>query len=106
FDIFKMRAEAVNAEVHRFSSCAAALDFILLLLQKEGITDNPGSYAVWADCRFLKGFDRKQLAEKVPGLRFDVSREAAAESRIGITGMDWAIANTGSLVQDSTAVEQ
>ncbi len=106
FDTFKIRAEAVNAEVHRFRSDAEALDFIIAFLQKEGITDNPGSYAVWADCRFLDGIDRKQLSEKVPGLKFDVSREAAAESRIGITQMDWAIANTGSLMQDSTAVEQ
>ena len=106
FDIFKMRAEAVNAEVHRFSSGAAALDFILQLLQKEGIADDPGSYAVWADCRFLDGFDRKQLSEKVHGLKFDFSRDTAADSRIGITQMDWAIANTGSLMQDSTVVEQ
>ncbi len=106
FDIFKMRAEAVNAEVHRFRSDAEALDFIIELLQKEGIADNPGSYAVWADCRFLDGLDRKQLSEKVPGLKFDFSRKAAAESRIGITQMDWAIANTGSLMQDSTAVDQ
>ncbi len=101
-----MRAEAVSAEVHRFHSAAAALDFILHFLQKEGITDNPGSYAVWADCRFLDGFDRKELSERVQGLKFNVSREAAAESRIGITQMDWAIANTGSLAQDATPVEQ
>ncbi len=106
FDIFKMRAEAVNAEVHRFRSGSAALDFVLRFLQKEGVTDNPGSYAVWADCRFLDGADRKQLSEKVPGLKFDFSRETAAESKIGITQMDWAVADTGSLVQDSTAVEQ
>ncbi len=106
FDLFKMRAEAVSAEVHRFQSAAPALDFILQFLQKEGVTDKPGSYAVWADCRFLDGLDRKQLSEKVHGLRFDISRESAAESRIGITQMDWAVANTGSLVQDSTAIEQ
>lgn len=101
-----MRAEAVNAEVHRFGSGAAALAFILPFLQEEGVKDSPGSYAVWADCRFLDGVDRKQLSEKMPGLKFDFSRETAAESRIGITQMDWAIANTGSLMQDSTAVEQ
>ncbi len=106
FDLFKIRAEAVNSEVRRFSSSGAALDFILQFLQKEGITDKPGSYVVWADCRFLDGIDRKQLSEKVPGLKFDFSRETAAESRIGITQMDWAIANTGSLAQDATPVEQ
>jgi len=103
---FKMRAEAVNAEVHHFPVRAEALDFIIRFLEKEGIADRPRCYAVWAACRFLDGLDRKQLSEKVPGLRFDVTREAAAESRIGITQMDWAIASTGSLAQDSTSVGQ
>jgi L-lactate dehydrogenase complex protein LldG len=106
FDEFKARAEAVSAEVHRFPAKSGALDFIIGVLQKEGIADEPGYYAVWADCRFLKGLDSRQLSAKVPGLRFDVSRESAANARIGITQMDWAIANTGTLVQDSTPVEQ
>ncbi len=103
---FKVRAEAVNAEVHHFPARAEALDFIIRFLDKEGIADRPQSYAVWAACSFLKGLDKKQLSEKVPGLKFGVSREAAAESRIGITQMDWAIASTGTLAQDSTLVEQ
>ncbi len=106
FELFKTRAEAVSAEVHHFSARREALDFIMDMLKKEGVADQPQSYAVWAECSFLNGFDKKQLSEKVPGLKFDVSREAAVESRIGITQMDWAIANTGSLAQDSTAVGQ
>ena len=106
FEQFKTRAEAVSAEVHRFQTKAETLDFIIRFLQKEGIADAPQSYAVWADCGFLKGFDKKPLAEKIPGLKFDFSRELAADARIGITQMDWALANTGTLVQNSTQVEQ
>jgi L-lactate dehydrogenase complex protein LldG len=106
FEQFKTRAEAVSAEVHHFPTKTGALEFILQLLHTEGIADAMQSYAVWADCRFLTGIDRKKLAEKVPGLRFDVTREVASESRIGITQMDWAIANTGTLAQDSVQVEQ
>jgi len=106
FEQFKACAEAVSAEVHRFPTKSEALDFIIEFMKKEGVADNPQSYAVWADCRFLKGLDRKQLSERVPGLRFDVSRESAADAKIGITQMDWAIANTGTLAQDSTPVEQ
>jgi L-lactate dehydrogenase complex protein LldG len=106
FEQFKMRAEAVSAEVHRFPTKAETLDFIIQLLKKEGIADTPQLYAVWADCAFLKGVDKKQLSERVLGLKFEVSREAAADARIGITQMDWALANTGTLVQNSTAVEQ
>ena len=63
------------------------------------------SYAVWADCPFLKGMDPKPLAE-VTGLRFEVSRDAAADALIGITQAEWALADTGTLVQDQTSVDQ
>ena len=105
FEQFKARAEGVGAEVHRFEDKGGGLDFILSFLQKEGVADAHGSHAVWADCPFLKGMDPKPLAE-VAGLRFDVSREAAVGSRIGITQAEWALADTGTLVQDQTAVEQ
>jgi L-lactate dehydrogenase complex protein LldG len=106
YDNFKTRAEAVSAEVHRFATKDQALDFIIDVLKKEGISDARGSYAVWADCPFLKGVDAKLLSQKVPGLRFDVGREVAADAKVGISQMDWALAGTGTLVQNSTAVEQ
>jgi L-lactate dehydrogenase complex protein LldG len=105
YEQFKTRAEGVGAEVHRFKDKGAALDFILPLLQKEGIADVPGAYAVWAGSPFLDDMDPKPLKE-VAGLRFAVSRDAAADARIGITQAEWALADTGTLVQDQTAVEQ
>ncbi len=106
FDKFRTRAEAVGAEVHRFPSKAEALDFITRFLHSEGIADAPQSRAVWASCLFLDEVDRKKLSNKVPGLGFEVTREAAAEAKIGITRMDWALADTGTLADDSTSVGQ
>ncbi len=106
FELFKSRALSAGAEVHRFPTKAGALDFIIEVLHKEGICDAPQSLAVWTDSGFLNGLDKDHLSRKVPGLRFDVSCQLAAESKIGITQMDWAMANTGTLVQDSTGVEQ
>jgi L-lactate dehydrogenase complex protein LldG len=106
FDQFKMRAEGVGAEVHRFCTKDEALDFILTFLTDEGTADAPQSCAVWADSPFLAGRDRSKLAERVPGLDFEVTREKAANARIGISGADWALADTGSLIADQTAVEQ
>jgi L-lactate dehydrogenase complex protein LldG len=105
FNSFKTRAEAVSAEVHRFPTKAAALDLIVQFMQKEGIADRPGMYAVWSDMPFLKGIDRKGLEKKIPGLKFDVTRENAKNARIGITQADYGLANMGTLVQDQTAVE-
>ncbi len=106
FDAFKARAEAVSAEVHRFPTMAAALSFILFFLREEGVANTAQSFAVWAVSPFLKGSDYKRLSEQVPGLKFEVTRELASAARIGISQMDWALADTGTLVQDSTQAEQ
>lgn len=106
FETFKHRAEAVNAEVHQFPRKNEALEFILRYLHDSGISNAPQAYAVWASCSFLDGFDRQQLSDKVPGLSFDVDRAVAAEAKVGISQLDWAIANTGTLVQDAAPVDQ
>ena len=105
YDQFKTRAEGVSAEVHRFPTQTAALDFILGFLRDEGVADVPERRAVWADCPFLAGIDRQQLAG-IAGLHLEVSRERAAEARIGISQMDWALADTGTLAQDATAIDK
>ena len=105
YDQFKAKAEGVSAEVYRFATRGETLDFIIRFLQTEGVADVPGSYALWAKCPFLDGVDQKALLE-IPGVRFDVTRELAAHARFGISQMEWAMADTGTLAQDSTAVEQ
>lgn len=105
YEQFKTRAEGVSAEVNRFPTKAAALGFVIQFLQKEGVADMPRSWALWADSPFLDGVDRHTLTE-VAGLKFAVSRELAAQARFGISQLDWALADTGTLVQDATAVEQ
>lgn len=104
-DRFTTRATAAGAEVHRFRTRGEALEFLLPLLAGEGVADEPGRYAVWADCPFLRGIERGELS-KVPGLKFEVSRELAARAKFGISQMQWALCDTGSLVQDQSAVEQ
>jgi len=106
FDTYKLRAEAVSAEVHRFPHKKATLNFIVHYLQEAGVADSPQSYAVWADCPFLRGVNKDLLSERVPGLSFDVTRERAADSKVGISQLDWAMANTGSLIQDAAPVDR
>lgn len=102
---FKIKAEGVSAEVYRFITNDAALDFVIQFLQKEGLADEPDSCALWAECPFLNGIDRNILKENA-GLKFEVTRELASTARFGISQMEWALADTGSLAQNSTAIEQ
>lgn len=107
FELFKIRAEAAgNTEVHRFGTKFEALNFVERLLQQTGIQDAPGSYAVWADAPFLKGINTKDLAAKISGLKFQVTRDLAKNAKMGITQMGWGVANTGTLAQDSSVIEQ
>jgi L-lactate dehydrogenase complex protein LldG len=106
FDTFKARAEAVSAEVHRFPTKSEAVKFILEFVESENKADARNSYAVWADCPFLEGVDKSGIAENSPSVRFGVNLEAAAGAKIGISQMDWAMANTGTLVQDASAVDK
>jgi L-lactate dehydrogenase complex protein LldG len=106
YEQFKLRAEGVGAEVHRFRTRGEALDFICTFLQQEGTADEAHSSAVWAGGPFLTGIDTDQLNGKIPGLSFDVSRQTAADALTGISEADWALADTGSLVADQTDVEQ
>ena len=104
YEQFKARALSVGAEVHRVASRGDAVAFILQFLRTEGTADLPGSYAAWADCPFLAGLEGAR--PELSGLKYEVSRELAADSLIGISQMEWALADTGSLVQDQSAVEQ
>ena len=105
FDQFKAKAEAVSAEVHRFATRPEALGFIVNLLEREAVADSAGSYAVWYRNVFLSEEEAGALAARIPGLGFEITRERAAAAKIGISEVDWAVAETGTLLVDATAVE-
>jgi len=106
FETFRTKAEAVSAEVFRAPGRAEALELVLAFLEKEGVSAEPGRGAVWADGPMLGGLDRAAMARRVPGLGFEVTREAAAAARVGISQVDWLVANTGTLAQAADSIEQ
>jgi L-lactate dehydrogenase complex protein LldG len=102
-DLFKAKAEAVSAEVLRVPSAAAAVDAVVGVLEREHVVDAPGARAVWCEGPLLQGLlDPSALARRVPGLSFEVTRARAAESRVGVSEFDWALAATGTIAQDAT----
>lgn len=105
FESFKARAETVSGEVHRFPTGEAAAGFLADFLREEGVSDRPGWRAVWAAKNGLPGIQPEELAAKIPGLTLDVDRKSAAESKVGISVMEWGLADTGTVVQDATRVE-
>ena len=106
FEAFKTRAEAVSAEVHRFMGMEEALAFVLGFLKEAGVSDAPQCGAVWAAGTFLDEAGKDELRAKVPGLTFEVTKDGSAVAKVGISQVDWAIAGTGTLVQDATGVDK
>ena len=102
---FKTRAEAVSAQVHRVATSQLALELVIQLLRQEGVEDKPAARAVWAQSRMIGDAAKQGLLSAVPGLTFRVTRELAADAKVGISQMDWALANTGTLVQTADAVD-
>ncbi len=98
---FKARAEAVSAEVVHCAGKSQAVEEVVALLAREGVADQTGARAVWADGPLVSELDRAALASRVPGLTFEVTKEAAAGARVGVTQADYGIAATGTLVVDS-----
>jgi L-lactate dehydrogenase complex protein LldG len=105
-ELFKLRAEAVSAQVHRVASNELAMELIVRLLHQEGVSDRPHCGAVWAASTMVGQAERKKLEGAVPGLSFKVTRELAADAKVGISQMDWALANTGTLVQTADEVDK
>jgi L-lactate dehydrogenase complex protein LldG len=106
YELFQTKAQAVSAEVHRFASGGQALDFLLGFLRQEGIKDEAGAQALWAPGPWRESLDQAALARDLPGLKFTVTRELAASAKMGISQMDWGLADTGSVAQDATGIEQ
>lgn len=106
FEKFKVRAEAVGSEVYRFSTKKEALEFLPQFLKKQGVADSPKAYALCTDSSFFSNADRKLLADNVPGLKFEITRQLAADSLVGITEMAYALTDTGSLVADQTSINE
>jgi L-lactate dehydrogenase complex protein LldG len=105
YTLFKAKAEAVSAEVHRFATKTEMLGFLTSFLQQNGLADAPQHRAVLADCPCLDTRDQDSL-RLLAGLTFEVTRDVTATARFGISQMEWALADTGTLVQDSSAIEQ
>lgn len=103
FEQFKQRAETAHAEVHRFPTKTEAVDFLADLLRREAPADGTSPAALIAPCPLLTPADRERLAA-LPGVSLDVTRERAAAATFGVSQMDWALADTGTLVQDATDI--
>ncbi|MGF7184814.1 L-lactate dehydrogenase complex protein LldG [Desulfitispora alkaliphila] len=103
YEKFKQKAEAVSAEVHRCKSPEEATDFILKLISE--LKDDVGTdmKTVWSETQLLGDSLKKVEAEQGVFFGDDIIKEAES-SYVGVSQLDVAIAESGSLGQDATNV--
>lgn len=99
-ELFKAKAQAVSAEVWEFDTKQQTLEFITDFVKKQNVSNAP---IVWA---LGKIFKKDEILSLIPSVVTDVNKDIASIAHIGITEMDYGIAETGTLVQDSTDVSQ
>jgi L-lactate dehydrogenase complex protein LldG len=75
---------------------------VLGVLAREEVADAAGRRAVWCEGPILGTLDRSAIAARFPGVSFEPTRARAAESRVGVSEFDWALADTGTIAQDAT----
>lgn len=103
-DLFRRRAEAVGAECRLFADRGQALDGVITALMDAGVKNERGAWAAWADEGCLGAEERREVLARLPGVRFEVTAEVAEHSLAGICTVQYGVAETGSLVSDSSAV--
>lgn len=102
YELFKAKLEAVSGECYRVATAAEAGELAGKVLQLKGVQD-----VVLTESKLIQACElRKTL--NVSGLKAytDDLRKWAPEVDAGITEVRWAIAETGTLVQDGTDVNE
>lgn len=98
YEEFKRNAEAISARVYRVTGSSGAA------LKIAGIVKETGAKkVVLASSTLVESLGLDQVFnETAPALYRQELRLHAADADLGISGMDLAIAETGTLVQDAT----
>lgn len=101
FNEFKEKAEILSAEVHRAANIREAKTLVQDIIKKLDI-----EMAVYAPSELVDAIDIKYLAKET-GIRMekDDLRVNAATAGLGISQLDFAIAEIGTLVGNSTSLE-
>lgn len=99
YKIFKERAESISARVYRVGDTAEALSVIEAIIRDTGATR-----VAAAITPLVEKLGLEQL--KGISLYSHDLRRRAAEADIGISEMDLAVAETGTLVEDATDTDK
>ncbi|GAB6181904.1 lactate utilization protein [Desulfotomaculum defluvii] len=98
---FKEKAEALAAEVYRVSNTNEAHKLVSKLIGELKI-----SKVVYAPAELVEAVDIKAIGDNTGvTMTFEDLRQNAADAGLGISQLDYAIAETGTLAGNATSIE-
>jgi L-lactate dehydrogenase complex protein LldG len=103
---FKEKAEAVSARVYCVASPQEAVQKIAGLVKGERDKRDQDFLTVWALSSLFSGINLDSVLADIGPVIFTDMEHHADEAFIGIAEADLAIAETGTLVQDATDLNQ
>jgi L-lactate dehydrogenase complex protein LldG len=106
YQLFKEKAEAVSAKVCRVASPQEAAQKIVGLVKEERDKREQDFLTVWALSSIFSDINLDSVIANICPIVFTDMEHHADEAFIGIAEADLAIAETGTLVQDATGLNQ
>ncbi len=94
FERFREKANSVSSEVYSVKDKGEAILTIRDIVSKE-LQDN-GTLALWAKGKI---FTEQEMKKEFANVDTAITKDKAAQALIGITEVQAAIANTGTLVE-------
>lgn len=99
YELFKQRAESISAVVHRVPDSAGALSLVRDVIAKKGVATVAAAVSPLVEGLALDQVE--EVSVYTSGLR-----RRAEEAELGISEMDVAVAETGTLAQDATDADK
>ncbi|AEF95161.1 Lactate utilization protein B/C [Desulfotomaculum nigrificans CO-1-SRB] len=101
YNEFKEKAEAISAEVHRVADVKAARELVTKIIKELGTNK-----VVYAPSELTQSIDVQAIG-KDAGVEMTSEnlRQNAADAGLGISQLDYAIAEIGTLVGNATSIE-
>lgn len=105
FSLFKAKAEAVSAEIHCANDINGAVETIKNIV-KELKTKGENGKVLWLKGELSSQVDLTALESDLGCIYVDDFRENAPDGMVGISEVDYAIADTGTVCMDATDINK
>lgn len=105
FNLFKTKAEAVSAEIYTVEELNEAIDIIKKIVEELKDKGEQGK-VLWLKGELTANVDIPSLESDLGSIYQENFRDNAPDGLVGISEVDYAIADTGTVCMDATDINK